>query len=169
MVLFYFNLVNYPVPGVPGICSSSFPLPGLLLIPVIKLAVCWSLKRAEWSPAFVQAQVRSAQLPNKAALCAWVSSSLSAGWQSPAAFLLCPHMMALGWETRSKCEIFLLLLGFGIDWAGDTQDQEPLETRTFTGLKVLSLLNTWHDLSGKVLLIIINHIFYIYNSALIWS
>lgn len=44
---FYFNLVNYPIPGVPGICSSSFPLPGVLFIPVIKLSVCWSLRRAE--------------------------------------------------------------------------------------------------------------------------
>lgn len=95
MVLFYFNLVNYPIPGVPGICSSFLPLPGVLLIPVIKLSACiaaeaWKelsevLHLFRLSSDLLSFQIKLLVLPGS-----------PAGWQTRAAFLLCPQMMAPG-------------------------------------------------------------------------
>lgn len=87
MVLFYFNLVNYPLPGVPGICSSFFPLPGVLLIAVVKLSACIAEAWKGLSEVLHLFSFRIKLL---------VVPGSPAGWQSRAAFLLCPQMMALG-------------------------------------------------------------------------
>lgn len=94
MVLFYFNLVNYPLPGVPGICSSFFPLPGVLLIAVVKLSACIAEAWKGLSEVLYLFRLSSDLLSFQIKLLVLPGSP--AGWQTRAAFLLCPQTMALG-------------------------------------------------------------------------
>lgn len=93
---------------------------------------CCTLKRAVWSPAFVSDfQIRSAQLPNKDAFYNFLSSRLTAGCQSQAAFLLCSQMISLSWLTSIKCKVCLMTARdsglAGVIW--DSKDWGVLRTR----------------------------------------